>query len=321
MTESHPGQPFKLFACHVADSQRDQPHTWSWSRLVLPDAENLPDKVSEILDQIETKILQITPTVGDVTSTFEAVLIRRKDLGDNLPTVLTPHGGPHTAYPAQYFMPLSFIAASGYCVILVNYRGSTGFGESALQSLPGSIGTNDVADCMAALKAGIDHGWVDAGKVAAVGGSHGGFLSSHLVGQHPDAFHAGILRNPVCNISLMVHLSDIPDWCFIECLGTEKGQKRAGSGPTAEDLETMYQMSPISHVDKVKAPILMMLGAVDRRVPFDDGKRYLERLKRRENGPETRLTVFPQDAHGLDKPQTEFEQWVTALWWLDTHVK
>ncbi|KAL4526114.1 hypothetical protein Ndes2526B_g01069 [Nannochloris sp. 'desiccata'] len=320
VTESHPGQPFKLFACHVAESQRSQPHTWSWSRLVLPDTENLPDKISHIMGQIETRTLQINPTTGEQFP-FEAVMIRRKDLGNNLPTVLTPHGGPHTAYPAQYFMPLSFLVASGYCVILVNYRGSTGFGESALQSLPGSIGTNDVADCMAALTAAIGHGWADSTKVAAVGGSHGGFLSSHLVGQHPDAFCAAVLRNPVCNISLMVHLSDIPDWCFIECYGSEKGREKAGSGPAAEDIEKMYQMSPISHVDKVKAPVLMMLGAVDRRVPYDDGKRYLERLKRRADGPETRLTVFPQDAHGLDKPQTEFEQWVTALWWLDKHVK
>lgn len=320
MTESNPGQPYKLFACHVVESQRSQPDTWSWSRLVLPDAEKLPDDIAQILGQIETKTLQINPTTGQQFP-FEAVMIRRKDLGDNLPTVLTPHGGPHTAYPAQYFMPLSFLVASGYCVILVNYRGSTGFGESALQSLPGSIGTNDVSDCFAALTAAIDHGWADSTKIAAVGGSHGGFISSHLVGQHPDAFRAAVLRNPVCNISLMIHLSDIPDWCFINCYGSEKGREKAGSGPTGEDVERMYQMSPISHVDKVKAPVLMMLGAGDRRVPLDDGKRYLERLKRRANGPETRLIVFPHDAHGLDKPQTEFEQWVTAVWWLDKHVK
>jgi len=205
-------------------------------------------------------------------------------------------------------------------VILVNYRGSTGFGEASLQSLPGNIGTNDVADCMAALQAAINTGYTDPTRVAAVGGSHGGFLSSHLVGQYPDSFRACVLRNPVCNISLMVHLSDIPDWCFVEAWGTAKGKRCAASLPSAEDLQRFTEVSPVAHVGAVKAPLLMMLGACDRRVPLDDGKRYLDALKSNEHAPETRLMVFPQDSHALDKAQTEFEQWLMVHWWLSKHL-
>ena len=57
--------------------------------------------------------------------------------------------------------------------------------------------------------------------MAAVGGSHGGLLTGHLVGQHPGAFRAGVLRNPVMDVSLMVHVSDIPDWCYCEAWGAE----------------------------------------------------------------------------------------------------
>lgn len=64
-------------------------------------------------------------------------------------------------------------------------------------------------------------GWADPKRVAVVGGSHGGFLTGHLVGQHPSAFAAAVLRNPVLDISTMIHLSDIPDWCYIEAYGTE----------------------------------------------------------------------------------------------------
>lgn len=321
VTESHPSQPFKLFACHVSESQRSTPSSWSWSRLVLPDTEALPPPVALPLNQFESKILQLTPSVGPTDIPFEAFMIRRKDLAGKLPTVLTPHGGPHTCYPNQYFMPISFLVASGYCVVLVNYRGSTGFGESSIQSLPGSAGTNDVADCMTALEAAISEGWADPEKVAAVGGSHGGFLSSHLVGQHPGAFRAAVLRNPVCNLSLMVHLTDIPDWCYVEGYGTEKGLAKARAGPTPEDYEAFHAVSPVRYVDNVTAPVLMMLGACDRRVPQDDGKNYLKMLKRRKDAPETRLMVFPQDTHALDKPQTEFEQWLTALWWLKKHME
>lgn len=57
--------------------------------------------------------------------------------------------------------------------------------------------------------------------MAVVGGSHGGFLAGHLAGQHPAAFRAAVLRNPVLDLSVMVHLSDIPDWCYVEAWGCE----------------------------------------------------------------------------------------------------
>ena len=72
-------------------------------------------------------------------------------------------------------------------------------------------------------------GYVDSAKVAAVGGSHGGLLTGHLVGQHPSRFAAGVLRNPVMDISLMVHVSDIPDWCYCEAWGAEVRRVTAGT--------------------------------------------------------------------------------------------
>lgn len=71
------------------------------------------------------------------------------------PAIIVPHGGPHTALAVNYYMPFSFLTALGYCVIAVNYRGSLGFGEAVVQSLPGHVGRNDVEDCMAALDAAV----------------------------------------------------------------------------------------------------------------------------------------------------------------------
>ena len=64
-------------------------------------------------------------------------------------------------------------------------------------------------------------GYVDLSKVVVIGGSHGGLLTGHLLGQFPDRFRAGVLRNPVLDIALMSQISDIPDWCFIEGFGSQ----------------------------------------------------------------------------------------------------
>ncbi len=69
-----------------------------------------------------------------------------------------PHGGPHAGIAANYYLPFGFLTALGYCVVAVNYRGSLGFGEDSVQSLPGHVGTNDVQDCLDALDAAVAAG-------------------------------------------------------------------------------------------------------------------------------------------------------------------
>jgi acylaminoacyl-peptidase len=88
----------------------------------------------------------------------EAVLITHKDITTPCPTILMPHGGPHSCYPTSYFSGYTFLVSLGYNLVLVNFRGSTGFGEDSIQSLPGNIATNDVLDCMACLQAAIGTG-------------------------------------------------------------------------------------------------------------------------------------------------------------------
>lgn len=62
---------------------------------------------------------------------------------------------------------------------------------------------------------------MDPDRVAVIGGSHGGFLTAHLLGQHPDRFKAGVLRNPVLDLALMPQISDIPDWVYVEAFGSQ----------------------------------------------------------------------------------------------------
>jgi len=313
--ETNPSVPAKLHAATYTTQSISSLH---FTELNIPDLNSYSsnDSVAKALEKIKYKTLLVESEENG--QAFEATIMHT---GEPRPTLLMPHGGPHTAYSSQFVMSISYLVSSGYNIITVNYRGSTGFGEDFLQSLPGNVGTQDVKDCYQALLKAKEEGIIlDGDKVAAVGGSHGGFLSAHLIGQYPDVFKAAVLRNPVCNISFMVHVTDIPDWCFIETLGSEEGLQRAQTQVTMKDMEVMEQKSPITHVNNVKAPVLMLLGGCDRRVPMDDGKRYIARLKQSDNAPPTRIIVFENDEHGLTKPQTEFEQWITGLWWLQQHM-
>lgn len=101
-------------------------------------------------------------------------------------------------------------------MLLVNYRGSTGAGQDSVDFLLGKVGTSDVSDCMLALREALQRfSWLNPKKVVLVGGSHGGFLVTHLSGQHPDSFRAVVARNPVIDIASMSIISDIPDWFVV----------------------------------------------------------------------------------------------------------
>ena len=86
---------------------------------------------------------------------------------------------------ADYYDQFLAFVQQGYVVLMPNYAGSLGYGQEALDSLPGNIGTNDVADVMSLLDCCLAQGMGSADRVVVYGGSHGGFLAAHLTGQHP----------------------------------------------------------------------------------------------------------------------------------------
>ncbi|KAK7243155.1 hypothetical protein RIF29_37943 [Crotalaria pallida] len=298
---------------------------WSWSDISNP-IFKCSDKVRSLMSSLKFSVMKISvkgasesPTKG-ASKPFEAIFVSSKaekiDTCD--PLIVMLHGGPHSVSLTSFSKSLAFLSSLGYSLLIVNYRGSIGFGEEALQSLLGNVGSQDVNDVLTAIDHVINLGLANPSKIAVLGGSHGGFLTTHLIGQAPEKFVAAAARNPVCNLALMVGTTDIPDWCYAETYGT-MGSERFTEAPSAEDLTQFYSKSPISHISKVKTPTLFLLGAQDLRVPVSNGLQYARAL--REKGVQLKVIVFPNDVHGIERPQSDFESFLNVGVWFNKYCK
>uniref|UniRef100_A0A2N9IZB8 acylaminoacyl-peptidase n=1 Tax=Fagus sylvatica TaxID=28930 RepID=A0A2N9IZB8_FAGSY len=298
---------------------------WSWLDVSSP-IFKCSEKVRSLLSSLQFSIMKIP--VKDVSGSltegaskpFEAIFVssNSKKSDDCDPLIVFLHGGPHTVSLSNFSKSLAFLSSTGYNLLIVNYRGSLGFGEEALQSLPGKIGHQDVNDVLTAIDHVIDKGLASPLKITVLGGSHGGFLTTHLIGQVPDKFVAAAVRNPACNLALMVGTTDIPDWCYVEACGSS-GKNIFTEAPPADYLTLFHSKSPISHLSKVKTPTIFLLGAQDLRVPVSNGLQYARAL--REKGVEVKVIMFPDDVHSIERPQSDFESFLNIGVWFSKYCK
>ncbi|CAH9104025.1 unnamed protein product [Cuscuta europaea] len=294
--------------------------TWSWLDIASPKSSVCSEKVRSLLSSKQFSILKIPVSevsgslTKGATNPYEAIFVssKCKEHNEHDPMVVMLHGGPHSVSLSSFSKPLAFLCSLGFSLLIVNYRGSLGFGEEALQSLPGKVGSQDVNDVISAIDHVIHLGLADPSKLAVLGGSHGGFLTTHLIGQAPDKFAAAAARNPVCNLALMVGTTDIPDWCYVEAFGRE-GISVFMEAPSSEQLSVLFSKSPIAHVSRVKSPTLMLLGAKDLRVPVSTGLQYAHALT--EQGVKVKVIMFPEDSHGIERPQSDFESFLNIGVW------
>lgn len=256
-------------------------------------ANGLPDKCV-----VETTVHRPTAEHPDVSFRhvkFTSIYVGPSSgAASSIPLIVWPHGGPHSLIATNFSAAVYYWTSLGYAVLLVNYRGSTGHGQDSVYSLLSHVGDLDVKDCHQAKEDILSkYSCLDASKVVLLGGSHGGFLVTHLAGQYPDDFKAVVARNPVINIATMSTVSDITDWTF-----NEAGYGFSYKSPSPEIMKVMYEKSPIAHVGKVKAPVYLMVGKEDLRVPPSQGYEYYHNLK--ALGKRVDMNVY-EDCHPLSK--------------------
>jgi len=224
------------------------------------------------------------------------------------PTVIDIHGGPESQRRPSFNPLKQYFLANGYAVFEPNVRGSTGYGKAYTH-------LDDVEkrmDAVADIESGVEwlrgRGAVDPDRIVAYGGSYGGFMVLAAMTEYPDLWAAGI---DVVGIANFV--------TFLENTGSWRRELReAEYGSLAEDREFLEAVSPITNIERIDAPLFVLHGANDPRVPVGEAEQIAERA--REQGVPVEKLVFEDEGHGITKRENRIEAYSRIVEFLDEHV-
>ncbi|HEV3340201.1 MAG TPA: S9 family peptidase [Pirellulales bacterium] len=221
------------------------------------------------------------------------------------PLVVHPHGGPHSRTVTGFSFTAQILAASGYLVFQPNFRGSAGYGLAFLDANRRDLGGGDMRDILAGVDKLIAAGLADEKRQFVYGISYGGFMTCWLEG-HTKQFAAAVAQNAVTDMNVMWGTSDIQSWTQWE-LG----------GLPWEIAEAMRSHSPITYVDRVSTPTLILHSRDDRRCPLPMGRMYYQSLASR-NVP-TQMVIYPDEGHGIRQPRHQADVLRRVLAWFALH--
>lgn len=225
---------------------------------------------------------------------IEGLLYTPADLQPgNHPLLLHIHGGPISQYNQRWDGTVQYFVQQGWIVIEPNFRGSTGYGRAFRDKLTGAWGHEDMLDNLGAIDYLQQRGLIDAGRVVAWGGSGGGYATMLLLGKWPERFKAGVALVGVSNFMSFPEQTDrIARYLIQDLLGHR-----------ADNFGLYEERSPVTFAKDIKAPLLIMMGESDFRVPASQGEEMVAALKA-AGKTEFEYISYPGEGHGWRKVDT-----------------
>lgn len=240
-------------------------------------------------------------------------LIRDPDRTGPAPLLLDIHGGPHNAWNAaadEAHLYHQELVARGWVVLLLNPRGSDGYGSAYFEALSDAWGTADAGDFLQPLDQLVAEGVADPARLAVAGYSYGGFMTCCLTSRD-DRFAAAVAGGVVSDLVSMGGTSDQGAFLSAYELGGPPWQHRA----------RYAELSPLSRVEHVRTPTLILHGEADRRCPVGQAQQWHTAL--RERGVPTRLVLYPQATHAFiltGSPAHRLDVNRRVLEWVEQHA-
>jgi dipeptidyl aminopeptidase/acylaminoacyl peptidase len=230
--------------------------------------------------------------------------------GTPVPAIVAIHGGPRTAYGNSLMFEFQLLAANGFAVLFTNPRGSDAYGEEFAAAIPKNYGDRDYKDIMEAVDQFTKTGIADEKRLGVGGGSYGGYMTNWIIG-HTDRFKAAVTERSISNWNSFFGTSDI---------GHFFAQEEVGGVPW-ENSQHYNENSPITYVQNVKTPVLIIHSEEDYRCPIEQGEQLFVSLKKQRK--EAVMLRFPDENHELSRsgrPKHRIERLNQITEWFKKHL-
>lgn len=226
--------------------------------------------------------------------------------GKKYPLAFLIHGGPQGSFNNNFhyrWNPQSY-AAAGFAAVMVDFHGSTGYGQDFTDSIRDDWGGKPLVDLQKGLAAALErYPWIDGERSCALGASYGGYMINWIAGNWPDGFRCLVNHDGLFDTRSMYYSTEelwFPEWEF--------------RGQPADNPEAFERNNPARFVDRWETPMLVIHGALDFRVVETQGLAAFTALQRR--GIPSQLLYFPDENHWVLKPNNSMQWHETVLEWL-----
>jgi len=284
--------PLEVWAGVPGSMRQLSDHHAGWAGITFGAVEEL---VTATADGLELRSVVVLPTDGS--------------RGPH-PTVVLPHGGPYWRMARNIHCSWhdwsQLLAAAGYAVLLPNFRGGSGHGNTFSTAVLGNPGV-EFDDVEAVIASAVEAGITDPDNLGIGGWSNGGFLTAWAV-THSDRFRAAVMGAGVSSWPAMSMTSDVP---------TFSGDV-AGGSPWSPTPGNSLEHSPISYASRVSTPLLMLHGQEDVRVPVSQSF-GMQRALRGLDVP-VELVVYPREPHSIGERRHQVDLMNRVLSWFTTHL-
>jgi dipeptidyl aminopeptidase/acylaminoacyl peptidase len=279
----------------------------------LDGAGSQPKQLTHLNDELFSKLNLTAPEEVWYTS-FDGKKIQAWvqkppdfDATKKYPLILNIHGGPHAAYGFIFDHEFQWMAAKGYVVLYPNPRGSTSYGQDFGNIIQYNYPGDDYKDLMAGVDELLKRGYIDDKKLGVTGGSGGGLLTNWTIGQ-TTRFAAAVSQRDIADWASFWYVADFtlfqPTWF---------------RKPPFENPEEYKARSPITYINNVKTPLMLILGEADYRTPTGSGGEEMFRALKYRKIP-TVMVRFPNESHELSRsglPWHRIERLQHIVGWFD----
>jgi dipeptidyl aminopeptidase/acylaminoacyl peptidase len=225
------------------------------------------------------------------------------------PALVLPHGGPTGQHVDDWSPQTAAFVSRGYICIAPNVRGSTGYGTDFQKANYKDLGGGDLQDEVYAAKFLESTGFVDPKRIGITGGSYGGYMTLMAAGKTPDVWAAAVEEYGIINWFTMLQHEDA------ELQEYEKSLL----GDPEKDRKIYEEDSPITYIHNVKAPLLVLQGANDPRVPKEEADQVVDSLKK--DGKVVDAHYYSNEGHGFEKRENRIDATRQSVEWFDKYLK